>query len=156
MQRCPLVPTAENNTPRNAKSRSALSLTIAALLPPSSRIVLAKRDAATCPTARPIAVLPVAETSAMRGSATNVAPISHAPMTTCESPSGASSKSLSTLSSKACVANAVSGVFSDGFQITLLPHTSASAAFHAQTATGKLNALMISTGPSGCHCSIIR
>ena len=32
----------------------------------------------------------------------------------------------------------------------------ASAAFHAHTATGKLNALITSTGPSGCHCSIIR
>ena len=52
--------------------------------------------------------------------------------------------------------SAQSGVFSLGFQMTGLPHTSASAAFHAHTATGKLNALMTSTGPSGCHCSIIR
>ena len=33
---------------------------------------------------------------------------------------------------------------------------SAMAAFHAQTATGKLNAEMMPTGPSGCHCSIMR
>ncbi len=56
----------------------------------------------------------------------------------------------------ACTASAVSGVFSDGFQTTGLPHTSASAAFHAQTATGKLNAVMMPTTPIGCHCSIIR
>ena len=56
----------------------------------------------------------------------------------------------------AWTAAAVSGVFSDGFQMTLLPHTNAKAAFHAHTATGKLNAEMTSTGPSGCHCSIIR
>jgi hypothetical protein len=42
------------------------------------------------------------------------------------------------------VASAVSGVFSEGFQITLLPQTSASAAFHAHTA-GKLNALITTT-----------
>ena len=29
-------------------------------------------------------------------------------------------------------------------------------AFQAQTATGKLNAVMMPIGPSGCHCSIIR
>ena len=56
----------------------------------------------------------------------------------------------------AITASAQSGVFSLGFQITGLPQTSASAAFHAHTATGKLNALITSTGPSGCHCSIIR
>ena len=42
--------------------------------------------------------------------------------------------------SSACAAHADSGVFSDGFHTTALPHTSASAAFHAHTATGKLNA----------------
>ena len=56
----------------------------------------------------------------------------------------------------AITASAHSGVFSLGFQITGLPQTSASAAFHAHTATGKLKALITSTGPSGCHCSIIR
>ena len=39
----------------------------------------------------------------------------------------------------------MSGVFSDGFQTTESPQTSASAAFHDHTATGKLNALMTPT-----------
>ena len=43
-------------------------------------------------------------------------------------------------SNMAWVARAVSGVFSDGFQITGSPQTRASAAFQAQTATGKLKA----------------
>ena len=30
------------------------------------------------------------------------------------------------------------------------------AAFHAHTATGKLNAVITPTGPSGCHCSVSR
>ena len=44
----------------------------------------------------------------------------------------------------------------DGFHTTGSPHTAASAAFHAHTATGKLNAVITPTGPSGCHCSHIR
>ena len=43
-----------------------------------------------------------------------------------------------------------------GFQTTGSPQTSASAEFQLQTATGKLNAVMTPTGPSGCHCSIMR
>ena len=42
----------------------------------------------------------------------------------------------------ACTASAVSGVFSDGFHTTVSPQTRASAAFHDQTATGKLKAEM--------------
>ena len=117
---------------------------------------MAKRDAATCPTWRPIAVLPVAEISGIRASATNVAPTSRSPCTTCDRCAGASPNCAAACSKMACTATAVSGVFSDGFQMTLLPHTKASAAFHAHTATGKLNAEITSVGPSGCHCSIIR
>ena len=36
------------------------------------------------------------------------------------------------------------------------PQTSASAAFQLHTATGKLNALITATGPSGCHVSVRR
>jgi hypothetical protein len=53
-------------------------------------------------------------------------------------------------------ATAESGVFGDGFQIEMSPHTAATKLFQAQTATGKLNALMIPTRPSGCHCSYMR
>ena len=53
-------------------------------------------------------------------------------------------------------ASAVSGVRSDGFQITGSPQTSASAAFQLHTATGKLKALITATGPSGCHVSVSR
>ena len=48
------------------------------------------------------------------------------------------------------------GVFSDGFHTTLSPQTKARQAFHAQTATGKLNAEITPTTPSGCQVSIIR
>ncbi len=36
------------------------------------------------------------------------------------------------------------------------PQTAAIMAFQAQTAAGKLKAVMMPIGPSGCHCSIIR
>ena len=53
-------------------------------------------------------------------------------------------------------ATAVSGVFSDGFHRTGLPHTRLMAVFQDQTATGKLNAVMTAIGPIGCHSSISR
>ncbi len=99
---------------------------------------------------------PVAETKAMRGLSAKAAPTSRPPCTNCSSPSGASPNRASARPTKAITAAAVSGVFSLGFQITGSPHTRAKAAFHAHTATGKLNALITATGPSGCHCSIIR
>ena len=36
------------------------------------------------------------------------------------------------------------------------PQTQAIEAFHAHTATGKLNAVMTPIGPNGCHCSLSR
>src|SRR3990167_4610647 len=47
-------------------------------------------------------------------------------------------------------------VLGDGFQITVLPQIAAINAFHDQTATGKLNALITMTTPRGCHCSYMR
>jgi hypothetical protein len=56
----------------------------------------------------------------------------------------------------ACVASAVSRVFSEGFHTTASPHTKASAAFQDHTATGKLKAEMTPQTPSGCQVSIMR
>ena len=50
-------------------------------------------------------------------------------------------------------ASAVNGVSSDGFHTTVSPQTSATAMFHAHTATGKLNAVITPTTPSGCQVS---
>ncbi len=51
---------------------------------------------------------------------------------------------------------AVNGVSSEGFHTTVSPQTSATAVFHAHTATGKLKAVMTPTTPSGCHVSMSR
>ncbi|MCY1296511.1 hypothetical protein D9M70_459000 [compost metagenome] len=101
-------------------------------------------------------VEPVAETSGTFGLSTRTSPTVRSPMRTCDRPSGASPKRASARSKIAWQASAVSGVFSDGFQTTELPQTSASAVFHDQTATGKLKAEMTPTTPSGCQVSIMR
>ncbi len=102
-------------------------------------------------------VEPVAETSATRGSSTSASPTARAPCSTTDSPAGASTpKRARARSNKDCTASAVSGVFSEGFHTQALPQTSASAAFHDHTATGKLNAEMMPTTPSGCQVSIMR
>ncbi len=69
---------------------------------------------------------------------------------------GSTPLSRQTRSAMRMVATAESGVLGAGFQRVASPQTAASAAFHAQTATGKLNALMTPTTPSGCHCSYMR
>ena len=51
---------------------------------------------------------------------------------------------------------ALSGVLGEGFHTEALPQMAARKAFQAHTATGKLNAEMMPTTPSGCHCSYIR
>ena len=100
-----------------------------------------------------MAQLPVALISGRRASSTSCSPTSRPPSSTADSPAGASSMVAITASSRCWQASAHSGVFSDGFHTIELPHTSASAAFQAHTATGKLNAEMIPTGPSGCQVS---
>ena len=66
----------------SARSRSADGATIAALLPPSSRIERPKRPATTGATRRPIAVEPVAETIGTASWATSAAPTSAPPSST--------------------------------------------------------------------------
>src|SRR5690606_38886985 len=48
------------------------------------------------------------------------------------------------------------GVLELGFQTQTSPQTQAKAAFHDHTATGKLNAEIIPTIPSGWYCSYMR
>ena len=138
-------------------SRSALGQTTIALLPPSSSRLLPIRPATLCATAAPMRVLPVALTSGTSLCADSVLPISAPPISTCARLSGhacpAFLKRATARSKIFAQARAVNGVFSEGFQITGSPQTSASAAFHDHTATGKLNAVITATGPSGCHVS---
>ena len=154
VQRCPVVPTEPKTMARTARSRSAFALTITALLPPSSSRHRPSRPATAEATRRPTAVEPVNETSGIRRSAASRAPISPPPTTRLKTPERPWS-SMTRFAIR-CTASAHSGACSDGFQISGSPQTAATAAFHDQTAIGKLKAVMTATGPSGCHCSNIR
>ena len=155
VHRCPAVPAAENTMPRVARSRSALALTMAALLPPSSSSERPNRPATRGPTARPIRVEPVALSRATPGWSTRASPTSGPPIRTCDRSVGAPTSAMAR-ARIAWLASDVSGVSSDGFHTTGSPHTSATAVFQDQTAAGKLKALMTPTTPSGCQVSISR
>src|SRR5271154_6231564 len=125
-----------------------------ALFPPSSKSGRQSRCETISETVRPILVEPVAETSGTRVSSASKRPISEPPTARLQAV-GSIPNSRLTCSAIRMQAIAVNGVFSDGFHKVELPHTIASALFQDQTATGKLNAEMIPTNPSGCHCSNI-
>ncbi|SHT56033.1 Uncharacterised protein [Mycobacteroides abscessus subsp. abscessus] len=91
----------------------------------------------------------------MRGSSTSCSPTSRPPWInrlTC----GGAPTSAAARSKSAWQATAVNGVSSEGFHTTVSPQTRAIAVFHDQTATGKLNAEMTPTTPSGCQDSMRR
>ena len=156
VQRWPAVPTAPKRIAVVARSRLALGVTMIALFPPSSSNVRPRRRVTTSPTCRPIFVEPVAEISAIRESLIKRSPIVALSPITRLKIAGSTSLARQMRSAILIVASAVSGVWLDGFQTVASPHTHASALFQDQTATGKLNAVMMPTMPSGCHCSSIR
>src|SRR5947199_7811661 len=99
---------------------------------------------------------PVAEINGIRASSASFWPtVLRSPINNVKI-AGSAPVSRQTRSAILVTAIAVSGVFSEGFQIVASPHTAARAAFQDQTATGKLNAVITATTPSGCHCSINR
>src|SRR6202043_2756796 len=99
---------------------------------------------------------PVAEINGMRLSVESFCPtVLRSPISN-EKIAGSAPVSRQTRSAIFVTAIALSGVFSDGFQTVASPQTAASAAFHDQTATGKLKALITAMTPSGGHCSINR
>src|SRR5690348_6879667 len=155
VQRWPAVPTAPNTAPRMAMVRSASSEMIIALLPPSSNNERPSLAPTAAPTALPIRVEPVADTNGTLVSLAIHSPTSRPPITRPLTPSG----TLLALNTSCIIfwqATAQRGVFSDGFHTHTSPQTQASMLFQLHTATGKLNADIIPTMPSGCHCSYMR
>ena len=157
MQRWPAVPIAANAMARSASARSALGATIA-------RIVAAElQDGAGKAPGEPLADHPAHRRRPGRRDHRHAAIVDQLlgrsrapPISTLCRPSGASPNFADRARQQRVDRKRGQGVRSDGFQITGLPQTSASAAFHDQTATGKLKAEMTPTGPIGCHCSISR
>ena len=156
VQRWPAVPTAPNTIAGTASSRSAISSTMIALLPPSSSSDLAEaaRDALADLAAdrrgagerhqrdAPVVDERVGELGAAIDEQLEDRRVACARASPCCRCAGRRSR--------------VSGVFGEGFQTETSPQIAARNAFHAHTATGKLNARMIPTTPSGCHCSYMR
>ena len=81
---------------RTASSKSAVGVTIIALLPPSSSRLRPSRPATTFATARPMRVLPVAEISGNFSLAASASPTSRPPTTTDEIAGGTQSHSFAT------------------------------------------------------------
>ena len=113
------------------------------------------RRATFSPTIRPTRVEPVKLISGTRTSSTSCSDSAVPASLTRKKMSGkppACSAALHIL----IAAMAVSGVLLDGFHTHTSPHTAARKAFQLHTATGKLNALMMPTRPSGWYCSYMR
>jgi hypothetical protein len=111
-----------------------------------------KRCATTCADALAHAAGAGREISGTRLSATRRSPTtSSVPITRRKTPGWPIA--VGDRSAIALLAMAVSGAMRLGFQRMVSPQTAASIAFHAQTALGKLKAVMTPMGPSGCHCS---
>ena len=152
VQRCPAVPTAPNRIEGMAMSRSASSIRITALLPPSSRMVLPKRSATVEATVRPTPQEPVKEISGRRRSSSMRWPTSRPEPITREAraPKPSSSRTGRTTLVRPM---AQRGVWLEGFHSTASPQARAIMAFQAHTAMGKLKAVTVPQIPRGCHCS---
>ena len=145
---CPVVPTAPNTNAGITILRSASGVRITALLPPNSSNDFPNLSPTTCPTDFPILVEPVAETNGILLSEAINLPKSASPMIKEQIPP---CRLLLSNTSAIIFWHAIAhkGAFSDGFQIHTSPQIQANAVFQAQTATGKLNAEIIPTIPSG-------
>ena len=126
-----------------------------ALFPPNSSKLFPKRAPTVCATLLPMAVEPVAETKATRGSSAIHRPTSAPPLSKQETPLGMLFSSSTSLMIR-WQAKLQKGAFSLGFQTHTFPQTQAKATFQLQTATGKLKADIIPTIPKGWYCSYIR
>mmetsp|Transcript_4487 Transcript_4487/g.3760 ORF Transcript_4487/g.3760 Transcript_4487/m.3760 type:complete len:287 (-) Transcript_4487:252-1112(-) len=152
---CPAVPTAEKMLPLKASSKSASSMIIPALLPPSSKIVLPNLLWTTSETCLPTGVEPVKETRLILGSLIRVSPTS-APVpwqTVWTDLKPCLSRTSATILPTATV---VKDTVSEPFQIIWFPQARAITQFQPETAQGKLKAEMQPITPRGFQTSIMK
>src|SRR5262245_13328481 len=118
-------------------------------LPPISRCVFLKVDAACGLTSRPTAEDPVNDTTFTASCVVIISPTSGPPVTRFTTPGGipASSRILTKLT-------ADNGVNVAGLKTIVLPHTRAGVIFHDGIAIGKFQGVMIEHTPSGCRTDI--
>ncbi len=126
---------------------STSSMTMAASLPPSSRVTRFRPSEADLATFLPVAVEPVKATLAMSGWAVSSAPRSFWSQITLSTPGGRIS--LATAPKR----QVVSGVVGAGLATMVLPVTSAGPSLLHSRITGKFHGVIEATTPSGVRCS---
>ena len=94
---------------------------------------------------RPVDVSPVNAILSMPGWSTSICPtLDPGPVITLSTPEGSPASFAMSAS-----ASAVSGVCVAGLMMTVLPHASAGATFHAVSSSGKFHGTMAATTPTG-------
>jgi hypothetical protein len=127
-----------------------------ALLPPSSRR-RGRSAARRGPTARPMRRRAGGRHQRHAGSSTSASPMAAAPISTgSDRPARRVAEAGHRAREQRLAGQRGERRLLRRLPDTGSPHTSASAAFHAHTATGKLKAEMTPTTPSGCQVSIMR
>lgn len=155
MHLCPHVPTAANVQALNAIYKSASSIIIVALFPPNYNKTFPNLSFTFCWIIFPTFVEPVKEIRGILLSSTILAPISTSPWTTVNT-LGLILFFYKTLAITFAVAIVVKEDCGEPFQVTTFPQIKAIAAFHPNTAFGKLNAVITPTIPNGFQIYIIK
>ena len=150
VQRCPLVPKADQTAESRARSRSASSQMTIGFLPPSSRLTRLRVSAARRLISTPVSVWPVKLMTRTSGCSTMALPTSPPePVTTLTTPSGMP-PSISSSMKRTMHA----GVSLAGFMTAVLPQMSAGKSFQPGMAIGKFQGVMIPTTPIGRRMAI--
>ncbi len=114
-------------------------------LPPSSSMMRFSVSAEPLMIPLPVDVSPVNAILSMPGCSTIICPTSDpGPVMTFSTPGGRPASAAISAS-----ASAVSGVWLAGLMITVLPHASAGATFHAVSSSGKFHGTIAATTPTG-------
>mmetsp|Transcript_35061 Transcript_35061/g.56814 ORF Transcript_35061/g.56814 Transcript_35061/m.56814 type:complete len:205 (-) Transcript_35061:456-1070(-) len=136
---------------RLAGPMSTSSSTMAASLPPSSRVTLFNPAAAVAITFFPVATDPVKLMCLTSLCSARAFPRSSPPETMLMTPGGRSARSAAL--PRARVDNGVNG---EGLITTVLPDSNAEAAFEAAINTGKFHGVIAATTPRGTRCTSVR
>ncbi len=151
----PQVPTAAKVHALKAISRLASSMIIVALFPPNSRRQFPNLSLTFCLIIFPIFVDPVKDINGILLSSTILAPMSAPPWRTVKT-FGLIPFFYNTSATILDEAIVTIDDWGDPFHVIQFPQIKAIAAFHAKTAFGKLNAVIIPTMPRGFHTSIMK
>ena len=141
---CPLFMNDAKRSPAAVRARSASSSTIAADLPPSSRLTRLSCRPQTAPISRPTTVEPVNVTLSTDGWATRWRPASTPPGRMLTTPGGKPQPSTMSASSRASIGDSGAGLTT-----TLHPASSAGTSLATMRIWGTFQAVIAATTPTG-------